>query len=150
MTENILRGSPDAEPPRAGIRDVAWIAGAWYGEALGGQAEETWSAPSAGTMMGMYRLVKEERVIFYELLTIVEEAGSLILRLKHFDPELGGWEEKDQALQFPLVKIGSDEVYFDGLTFRRAGETLHVFVAQHAKDGTTGELAFRYTRLVTA
>jgi hypothetical protein len=49
----------------------------------------------------MYRLVRDRKPIFYELLTIVEENGSLMLRLKHFN--LTGWEDKLKTIDFPLV-----------------------------------------------
>ena len=45
-------------------------------------------------MMGSYRLVKDDKVIFYELQTIVEQGSSLVFRLKHFNADLSGWEEK--------------------------------------------------------
>jgi hypothetical protein len=34
-------------------------------------------------MMGMFRLVKDGKVVFYEFLTLVEHEGSLLLKLKH-------------------------------------------------------------------
>ena len=80
-----LNGEPS---PPATIEDVSWIAGAWESEALGGFVEEVWSNPRAGTMMGMFRATRENDIRFYELLAIAEEGGSLILRIKHFNPDL--------------------------------------------------------------
>lgn len=56
-------------------------------------------------MMGMYRLIRNAKPAFYELCTIVEENGSLVLRLKHFNPDLKGWEETDKTVDFPLVAL---------------------------------------------
>jgi hypothetical protein len=145
LTPNILTMAADGQPCPAGIGDVAWIAGEWRAQALGGTAEEVWSGPQAGTMMGMFRLIKEDRLVFYEILTISEKDESLIVRLKHFNPDLTGWEEKDEVVSFPLVKLGENEAYFDGMTFRRVENELHVFVASHHEDGTAGELVFEYT-----
>jgi hypothetical protein len=146
ITPNIWSLSTDGERPDAEISDVAWIAGSWGGEALGGFAEEIWSSPRAGTMMGMFRMVKDGGLGFYEMLCISEEGGSLVLKLKHFNADLTGWEEKDETVDFPLVKLGVNEACFDGMTFRRSGDELQVFVASKGKDGTASELAFRYTR----
>jgi hypothetical protein len=147
LTPNILSLDENATSPPAKINDVAWIAGHWHGEAFGGMAEEIWSHPNNGTMMGMYRLIKDDSVVFYEFFTISEENGSLILRLKHFNPNLEGWEEKSESISFPLVKFDATNIYLDGMTFKREGEDkIHVFVRKRSKDGILGELKFHYQR----
>ena len=64
--------------PDASIEDVAWIAGHWRGEAFGGITEEIWSPPMGKSIMGMFRLIKEGKVDFYEMEIIVEENGGLL------------------------------------------------------------------------
>jgi len=99
--------------------------------------------------MGMFRLIKNGSPVFYELLTLVEHNGSLILRLKHFNPNMNGWEEKDQTVDFPLVAKEDGAMYFDGMTFKIEGrDAVTVFLAIHSKkDGGVREEAFRYTRV---
>jgi hypothetical protein len=129
----------------ATVAEVAWMVGHWRGEGLGGVAEEIWSTPLAGTMMGAFRLVKEDQVAFYELLTFVEEAGSVVLKLKHFHPDLSGWEEKtaESSIRFPLVKLAPTAAYFRGLTFEKTdGNTLVIYLALRSKDGTVREEKF--------
>lgn len=134
--------------PKAAIRAMAWLAGHWRGPALGGISEEFWSDPAGGAMMGMFRSVKDGTVVFYELLTIVEDAGSLVLKLKHFHPDLKGWEEKDEMREFPLVKLGDREIFFDGMTFRRDGKnSMTIFVRFENQDGSLREEAFVYRRV---
>jgi uncharacterized protein YijF (DUF1287 family) len=141
-------GAAGASSPPARIEDIAWIAGAWRCSALGGTAEETWSAPAGGSMMGMFRLYGEDGVSFYELMTISEQDGTLVLRLKHFAADLTGWEEKDETVIFPLVAVTPSAVQFDGLTFRREGDGgLRVFVSTEGRDGTRRELVFPYERI---
>ena len=106
----------------ATINDVAWIAGNWQGEAMGGQFEETWNKPSGGTMMGMFKLIQKGNVAFYELCTIVEKENSLVLRIKHFNHDMSGWEEKDKCMEFPLVSANENEAKFDGLVFKKTGD----------------------------
>ncbi|MBN2431010.1 MAG: hypothetical protein JXQ27_06015 [Acidobacteria bacterium] len=147
-TENILTLAPGESSPPASIEAVAWLAGAWQGAALGGRCDEVWSPPAGGAMMGMFRLVKDGRPVFYELLTISPEQGSLILRLKHFDAGLKGWEKQAETVDFPLVKLTATAAYFSRLTFRRDGaDRLHVFVSSTRKDGSAQELRFDYIRV---
>ncbi|MFC1572546.1 DUF6265 family protein [Candidatus Eisenbacteria bacterium] len=144
---DILSLTTDAKPAEATIEDVAWISGIWQGEAFGGLTEEIWAPPQGHAMVGMFRLVTNDQVKFYELLTIAEEGNSLVLRLKHFDPGLQGWEEKDEPVTFPLVEVSSKAAFFDGMTFRKlSADTLQISVAQRGKDGTPGRLDFEFTR----
>ncbi|HYI92798.1 MAG TPA: DUF6265 family protein [Bryobacteraceae bacterium] len=136
-----------AQSPQATIQDVAWLEGHWQGTALGGTADEYWSSPMAGSMMGMFRLVKDDKVTFYELFRIAEENGSLVLRLKHFHPDMKGWEEKDATVTFPLLKISKDEVWFDGMTFKRTGpDSVDVIVLIGKKGAPPREVKFGYRR----
>ncbi|HKZ81681.1 MAG TPA: DUF6265 family protein [Pyrinomonadaceae bacterium] len=79
--------------PPASIAAVSWIAGHRRAAALGGVCEEIWSEPVGNSMVGMFRFVKDGKVVFYELMTI-EEDKSLVLKIKHFNPDLSGWERK--------------------------------------------------------
>ena len=147
MTANTLRLSADQKPPAASIADMAWYAGRWTGTGLGGWTEEIWSPARDGTMMGMYRMVKDGKPIFYELLLIAEENGSLAIKLKHFHADLRGWEERDASLRFPLVAKRNGRIYFDGMTFERVGtDRVKVYLAIEHKDGSVREEIFEYSR----
>lgn len=142
-----LTTTPGEAPPAATLSDVAWIAGHWQGEALGGWCEEIWAPPQGGSMMGMFKLVSEGNVTFYEILSLVEDRGSLALKLKHFNADLTGWEERDEVRVFPLVKIERQAAYFDGMTFRRIGpDTLRIHVAI-SRGEAVEEAEFLYHRV---
>jgi len=138
-----------AEPrPEATLKDVAWLEGHWRGTGLGGQAEDLWSSPAGGAMPGIFRLVKDGAVVFYELMTLVEAEGSLELRLKHFHADLKGWEEKDKVLSFPLTKREPGKFQFGGILFERSGEhELTVTVSIRQRDGTVKDEPFRFQRV---
>jgi hypothetical protein len=147
MTEHTLKLASGRKSPPATMSDVAWLAGHWSGPALGGEAEEIWSPPKAGSMMGMYRLVRDGKVVFYELLTLVHEGGTLVLRLKHFNPDLTGWEDKQTTVDFRLVGLGDGVVQFEGMSFHREGDgKLTVYLAIEAREGTLHEEVFRYAQ----
>ena len=147
MTANTLRLSPDQKSPAATIADMEWYAGRWTGSGLGGLNEEVWSPPREGTMMGMYRMIKDGKPVFYELLLITEENGSLAIKLKHFHADLRGWEERDASVRFPLVAKRDGRIYFDGMTFERIGaDRVKVYLAVEHKDGKVQEETFEYSR----
>lgn len=152
LTQNTITAPAATPGARAAIEDMAWFAGRWTGPGLGGETEETWSAPAGGAMMGMFRLVKGGNVVFYEFLTLVEHEGSLLLKLKHFNADLTGWEEKDAFVTFRLLESTPAELRFDGLTFRRiAADRVEIFLAiRNRRDGTVREEAFSMRRTSTS
>ena len=90
--------------PAASIQDSAWLAGTWHGTGLGGTVDEVWSAPAGGAMVGHFRLIKGSKPVFYEIMTLVEVGGSVEMRLKHVNPGMTGWEEKNGFVTFRLAK----------------------------------------------
>lgn len=147
LTANTLRLEDGEASPPATIDEMAWLAGAWSGSGLGGENEEIWSAPRHGVMMGMYRMLKDEQPAFYEFLTLGETDGSLALRLKHFHPDMRGWEKRDESLAFPLVAIRDGRLYFDGITFEPQGDELTIYLAiGNGENGSAREAVFRYRR----
>jgi len=144
--ENTLVYDEAAGSPKAVLGDVAWIAGQWRGEALGGIVEENWSQPLGSSMMAAFKLTVNGQVRFYELETIVEQDDTLLLRLKHFTADLHGWETKDETVDFRLVKVTGDRVYFDGMTFEKVGDDeMNVYVVI-GNPGEEKETKFNYRR----
>lgn len=144
--ENTIKFKEGNTSPKASINDVYWIEGYWYGEAFGGLTQEIWSAPLGKSMMGSFKLVVNNEVNFYELETISEENETLILRIKHFDKNLNGWEEKNESIEFKLVDISPNKVFFDGLTFEKVSENeMNVYVIVNHK-GIESEELFNYKR----
>ncbi len=148
QTEHTLKLSADQQSPPATIADMAWMVGSWTGNALGGVTEEAWAAPSGGSMVGMFRLTQKGKPVFYELTTLTEEGGSLIMRLKHFNPNMTGWEEKDKTVDFKFVGKKDGLIHFEGMAFKPEGkDDFTVYLAIKYKDGSIREEAFRYKRV---
>ena len=146
-TENTLKLEEGQTGEKATIADIEWLAGNWIGTGLGGVSEENWSKPNGGIMVGTYRLMKDGKPIFYEVCWMIEQDGTLILRLKHFHANLVGWEEKDKTVDFKFVKKEGKRVYFSGLTFEKtSANEVNIFLALRRKDGTIREEAFKMKR----
>ena len=144
---NTLFLNDSIESPKADLSDLKWIVGHWRGEAFGGITEEVWTPPLGKSMMCAFKLVMNGEVNFYELVTISEEHGSLIMRLKHFHSNLSGWEEKDETVDFKLVKVTKNKVYFDGLTFEKKSENeMNVYVVIQNGEQET-EIKFSYKKV---
>ncbi|HRF00373.1 MAG TPA: DUF6265 family protein [Pirellulaceae bacterium] len=147
QTENTLRLADGASSPPESIEAMRWLAGRWVGEGLGGEVEEIWAEPQDGQMMGMFRFVSEGKVVFYELMTLVEDQGSLKLRVKHFGKDFVGWEEKSDSVEFRWVGQSDGRIDFEGLSFRPDpdGERLTIHLAMKSA-GKIEEGNFRFRR----
>ena len=146
-TEHTLTLEESASSPEASLSDLEWLVGRWTGDGLGAVVEESWLPPAGGAMAGVFRLVRDGALGFYEILLLREDEGSLVLELKHFEPDLTGWEEKEDVVRFPLVRVEEDTWWFDGLTVRRVAEdTMRVWVALEDGEGSVREALFEYRR----
>lgn len=139
---------PGAPAPAARVAELGWLAGAWKGEGIGGApAYEFWSPPMGNQILGHFVQTNAEGVHFSELVSIAEKDGSLELRLKHFNSDLTGWEDKDEIVRFPLVAVAPNAWYFDGLTIRKDGPDGLVGAVVAGPADSQRELVFRYRRV---
>ncbi|HKK24256.1 MAG TPA: DUF6265 family protein [Gracilimonas sp.] len=114
------------------INDYTWLVGSWEGDGFGGISHETWAKPVNGTMMGMYRHINVEgELVFYEFL-LLDENG---LRLKHFNPDLTGWEEKEDMTTFEMISFSKNKIELKGLTFERTSDTEMVITLKMSRGG---------------
>ncbi|MGD9814403.1 MAG: DUF6265 family protein [Hyphomonadaceae bacterium] len=132
-------------PPMATITDAEWLAGRWLGEGLGGEMEEVWSPPVGGQMVGHFRLVRDGAPVFYEIMLLDIAEGGLRMRVKHFNPDFTGWEEKDEWVTFAPVAVSAEALEFSGLRIVRRGEDAMVMYLRlrHSDGVREEELTFR-------
>ena len=143
-------GEKGFESPPASLDQIDWLIGQWSGQGIeGAPALESWLPPMGGTMVGTFvQENKDGAIMFSEHMYIVSDGGTLALKLKHFNADLTGWEEKDKMLTFRLVAIEPCAAYFNALTLRCAdpekpGEG--IVAAVRMQSG--GELLFEFTAL---
>ena len=137
--------------PPADLGQVDWLIGQWVGEGIrGAPAMESWLPPSGGIMVGTFvqeTVSKdgEPAIMFTEHMYLMEEDGSLVLRLKHFNADLTAWEEKDDMLSFRLVALDPCAAYFNALTLRCADpEAPGAGLVAAVRMQSGGELVFRF------
>ena len=142
-------GEPGFTSPPASIDHVWWLEGLWQGEGIeGAPATESWLPPAGSTMVGTFiQETAEGDILFTEHMQIMEEGGSLVLKLKHFNPDLTGWEDKDGMVTFRLLALEHCLARFSGLTLRCDGQD-RLVVAVRMKSGgpEPKELLFRFDR----
>ncbi|MEX0899504.1 MAG: DUF6265 family protein [Gammaproteobacteria bacterium] len=133
----------------ADLGSMEWLACSWRGTGLDADAQLTFAPPLGGSMMGMFKSADEERVIFYELIVIGEFDGEMAVRLKHFRPDMTGWEMHDRWMEFKLLDaVHGRLAQFDGLSFRLEDDgSMRATVLSRQRDGSEESLEFVYHRV---
>lgn len=135
-------------PPPASIDQLSWLAGSWVGTGMGADVTETYSAPLGGRITGHFAMADGKGgVAFTEIVDYVPLRTSLAYRVRHFNPDLSGWEDKTgKPVIFPLVAIEKDRWFFDGMTLDRTGPNALTMWVRITRNGTTSEVPFRFVR----
>jgi len=84
-----------ATAPASGttLADLSWLAGRWQGTWGPRLAQQTWTAPKAGVMLGTFQLAEGDKTLVLELFALVEDPDGVKLYLRHFTPSLTPWEK---------------------------------------------------------
>lgn len=138
--------APAAGERAATIEEAAWLAGRWVGTGFGGQMEETWTPPVGGQMIGHFRYWREGEPQFYEIMMMDIAEGGVRMRVKHFNPDFVGWEEKDGWVEFEPVSVGPEALVFNGLVIRREGENCVVMTIRLRRGEVIEEEVLRFER----
>ena len=141
----------------ATIDQVAWISGAWTGTLNDRTIEQHWMTPLAGSMVAMYRSIRDNKPTLYELLAIEQEGTSLVLRVKHFAPGPGlvSQEAKDESSNHTLVSLGDRKAVFEAstptgpvrITFTSPDPSALSIVVERQRDGKPVATDFKYKRV---
>jgi len=147
QSENTWQLDDSKPAPKGRLSQVAWLSGTWVGKGLGGDCEEWWGKERAGYMQGAFRFDLNGKLVFTEHFVLAEQGDGLVLRLKHFGPDLKGWEEKDASVEFKLVELKEHEARFEGLTYRLvAPNHLEAYVLIKSTAGETREEKFEFKK----
>jgi hypothetical protein len=144
-------------PVKATVDQLAWVAGAWTGTLGDRTIEQHWSAPLAGSIIAMYRSIRDNRPTLYELLAIEQDGDGVVLRIKHFAPGRGlvGQEAKDESVNHALVQIEGRTAVFEGaaagspvrITFTSPDADSLTIVVARQREGKPVSTEFKYRRI---
>ncbi len=125
-----VRSLEEGESPGKGnVEQLDFIIGFWEGPGFGGQCEESWSDSKSGEMVGTFRHFSDGDLVFLEFMRIIPEGDSFTLKVRHYNPDGNSWEENGEWVDFKLIEIGTDTVWFDGMTIKREGDQLTYHLA---------------------
>jgi hypothetical protein len=105
-----------SHPPAApNLGEFAWLAGRWQGNWGPRVAQQVWTSPKAGVMMGTFQLAENDKTLVLELFTVVEGPDGIKFRLRHFTPSLVAWEKPGPTV-LDLASADAKSIVFDNPT----------------------------------
>jgi Domain of unknown function (DUF6265) len=133
------------------LNPLAFLSGRWVSEKDAEMQEESWSPVIGNSMVGSFRIVQGGKPVFYEFWVVEVDENRPVLKLKHFNADLAGWEEKNASTRMPLISSAVDDAVFAeaegsvSLHYHRKGDTL-TCVVHHVKDGKASDETFSLTK----
>ncbi len=110
----LVAGTSFAAGPPAKITDLAWMTGTWSAPVGANTLEETWISPGGGAIAAMVRMSGAKGVSMWEVITIEEKDGSLVMSVQQWN---SGFEERTPVAQkLELAEIGDKRVRFKAVT----------------------------------
>lgn len=137
--------------PNPTLNPLTFLSGRWVSEEPPEIQEENWSPVIGNSMMGSFRVVEKGKPVFYEFWAVELEDNHPVLKLKHFNSNLAGWEEKNTSVKMPLLSTGNGDAVFAeasgsvSLHYHRAGNKLTCTV-HHVKDSKSSDETFTLIR----
>lgn len=99
-----------AAGPAASIADLSWMTGNWAGALGPNQLEENWIATEGGSIAALVRMTGNGKTSMFEMITIEEAEGSLVLHIQQWNP--GFVARTPTAQKMELLEIGERRVQF--------------------------------------
>jgi len=103
-----------AQTQKAGsVSDVKFIEGSWKADWGDRTIDAVWSAPANESIVGYVRVMKEGKVVLYELFAFERTAQGLSALVRHFDPGLIAREEKEKPDHYKFLEAGKSWALFE-------------------------------------
>jgi hypothetical protein len=129
------------------VEQMAWLAGCWQGQFGEPGTIEQWLAPAGGSMLGMSRTIKQDKMVDYEFMRVSRLPDGVLA----FVPQPSG----RAPTTFRLVRLGEAEAVFENpehdfpqrITYARPGESRLSASIEGVRNGATRRIEFTFLRV---
>jgi hypothetical protein len=111
-TQSSSAASATDPAAKTGLADLAWPAGSWQGAWGPRIAQQVWTTPNSGVMLGSFQLAENDKTLVVEIFTLTETPEGIELRIRHFTPSLVPWE-KDGPTVLKLTSMDAKSALFE-------------------------------------
>ncbi len=94
------------------LAQLSWLAGRWQGAWGPRVAQQVWTAPRAGLMMGTFQLAENNKTLVLEVFTVTDGVDGIKFSLRHFTPSLVAWEKSGPTV-LNLASADTKSIVFE-------------------------------------
>lgn len=139
--DKVLVSSGTKNSIEATLNDVAWMEGTWVGSrSTGHRVQHIIMNKQLDHMPGFVRSWTNEEFLFYEITTFAEHENGVSYRVKHFNYDLTGWEDRDVVIDRPLLGKSDGVLQFDGITFERVNTDAFIVYFRYPNGPKEGDI----------
>lgn len=99
--------------PAGSVSDVNFIEGSWKADWSGRSIDAVWSRAAGESIVGYVRVIKEGKVVLYELFAFEQTPQGLAALVRHFGPGLIAREEKEKPDHYSFLEAGNGWALFE-------------------------------------
>jgi hypothetical protein len=140
----LAAGSAAVAGASSGVEQLGWLQGCWQSVSGDRMVEEQWTAPRAGSMLGIGRTVRGNTLVEYEFV-VVRERGERLVYIAH--------PSGQPSAEFVSTTASASEVVFENaqhdfpqrVGYQRQGTDLAAWI-EGTRDGQTRRIDFHYRR----
>jgi|GEM_PF-3275725 len=100
------------QPIPATIDQLSWLTGGWKGKHDDFWAEELWSHPHEGTILGSYRRHSEQKVVLMDIINITQHDQTIKYFFRRIEDPLKPTDHYIAPAMFTLCHIAENECTF--------------------------------------
>jgi hypothetical protein len=91
---------PKQQQTHIHLDSLKWIIGNWYSGNDIEKMEEHWHPKMGNALAGWFRWEKNQSIFLYEFMLFQQNDNGVKLKIKHFNTDLVGWEDKDKWVEY--------------------------------------------------
>ena len=131
MISSLPQAFPQTRAKTGSVSDIRFIEGSWKALAGDRSIDAVWSAPAGENMVGYVRVMREGKVMLYELFAFEQTEEGLVVMVRHFTPGLIAREEKEKPDRYTFMESGDGYALFqkEGQDVVHAAQRMHLVVS---------------------
>lgn len=98
---------------KGSISDVRFIEGSWKAVWGDRSIDAVWSAPAGENLVGYVRIMRDNKVVLYELFAFEQTEQGFAALVRHFNPGLIAREEKETPDRYNFMEAGNGWAMFE-------------------------------------
>ena len=123
----VLKTDPEASPFPAQLNVLDGLAGQWMGDSVNGPMEAVFSEARFGQIIGHITYWNDKGFRLIELCSYAERDGSIVYKVKHFNPAFEAREEKEVSVERRLLDYKDGMAYFEDMSVALDGDKLTIY-----------------------